>query len=390
MDGQLVLVTGASGFIAGHIIKQLLESGYNVRGTVRNMQSSQTKYEYLFNLVPMSGKNTFELIECDLTKPNNWTHAVKDCCYVIHTASPVISSAKPTAVVDRNDFTKPALTGMRYVLDACLTQKTIIKRFIYTSSRTTMIDYKALADQSRKLFISQSSQFTDIKDNINDYTKSKVLSEQFARDWQKQNNFPFEMCFINPSKVIGPLLTNRSPSSMTYISRLLNGKPPIVPKLNILFADVRDVAMAHVNALKAPNVDGKRYLVANNQGLQWIDIANIMLEDAELKEYHCNIPKYEAPNWMVRLMAWKDEPIRVYVVPRLGKFQIGYNQPSVRDLKIVYRPINETITEGARSLMQCGLIQKPKRKLISKTTIIVLLAFACGCGYWLQHMTFSS
>ena len=33
---SLVLVTGASGFIAKHTIRKLLEDGYHVRGTVRN------------------------------------------------------------------------------------------------------------------------------------------------------------------------------------------------------------------------------------------------------------------------------------------------------------------------------------------------------------------
>ena len=42
-DGMpIVLVTGASGFIATHIIKQLLEQGcYHVRGTVRSLKKEE-------------------------------------------------------------------------------------------------------------------------------------------------------------------------------------------------------------------------------------------------------------------------------------------------------------------------------------------------------------
>lgn len=39
-ENKLVLVTGASGFLAGHIINILLEKGYKVRGTVRSLKDN--------------------------------------------------------------------------------------------------------------------------------------------------------------------------------------------------------------------------------------------------------------------------------------------------------------------------------------------------------------
>lgn len=36
-----ILVTGASGYIAGYIIKDLIEQGYNVRGTVRSLVNTK-------------------------------------------------------------------------------------------------------------------------------------------------------------------------------------------------------------------------------------------------------------------------------------------------------------------------------------------------------------
>ena len=45
-----VCVTGASGFIATHVVEQLLERGYKVNGTVRDLKDMESKYKYLFDL----------------------------------------------------------------------------------------------------------------------------------------------------------------------------------------------------------------------------------------------------------------------------------------------------------------------------------------------------
>ena len=85
-DSDLVLVTGASGYIATHIVKQLLELGYRVRGTVRSLTDDK-KVAPLRKLVDKS-KHELELVEADLLNENSWLDAVKGCTYVLHTASP--------------------------------------------------------------------------------------------------------------------------------------------------------------------------------------------------------------------------------------------------------------------------------------------------------------
>ena len=66
-----VLVTGASGFLASHIVKQLLESGeYIVRGTVRSLLNEQ-KVKPLKSLCP-NAKYELELVEADLLNKESW------------------------------------------------------------------------------------------------------------------------------------------------------------------------------------------------------------------------------------------------------------------------------------------------------------------------------
>ena len=85
-DSDLVLVTGASGFLATHIVKLLLEQGSRVRGTVRSLQNEK-KVVTLRKLVP-NPKHELELVEADLLDEDSWLNAVRGYTYVIHTASP--------------------------------------------------------------------------------------------------------------------------------------------------------------------------------------------------------------------------------------------------------------------------------------------------------------
>ena len=59
-----ILVTGATGYVASHIIKQLLEQGHYVRGTVRSLKNKE-KYQFLYDLVPEK-KDNLEFAEADL------------------------------------------------------------------------------------------------------------------------------------------------------------------------------------------------------------------------------------------------------------------------------------------------------------------------------------
>ncbi len=90
-DDEIVLVTGASGYIATHIVKMLLELGYKVRGTVRSLKDEK-KISPLKKLV-INPKHELELVEADLLNESSWLNAVKGCTYVMHTASPFPSAS---------------------------------------------------------------------------------------------------------------------------------------------------------------------------------------------------------------------------------------------------------------------------------------------------------
>ncbi|KAM0918611.1 hypothetical protein ACQ4PT_008734 [Festuca glaucescens] len=85
-----VCVTGASGFVASWLVKRLLESGYNVLGTVRD-PGNQKKVAHLWNLA--GAKERLELVRADLLEEGSFDDAVMACEGVFHTASPIITKS---------------------------------------------------------------------------------------------------------------------------------------------------------------------------------------------------------------------------------------------------------------------------------------------------------
>lgn len=65
-----VLVTGASGYLASHVVQQLLQDGYQVRGTVRSL-TNPLKVDPLKKLGE-EAENRLELVEADLTNEECW------------------------------------------------------------------------------------------------------------------------------------------------------------------------------------------------------------------------------------------------------------------------------------------------------------------------------
>jgi len=132
--GDCVVVTGATGFVASHVIKQLFQRGYAVHGTVRD-PSNEKKTAFLRELEKKYDAK-LKLFKADLLKPHPFDLAVDGCSGFFHVASPVIQGD-----IDNQKMVDSALKGTLSALNAA--QKGKVKTMIITSSAATVSLTKA-------------------------------------------------------------------------------------------------------------------------------------------------------------------------------------------------------------------------------------------------------
>ncbi|CAH3016851.1 unnamed protein product, partial [Porites evermanni] len=274
-----VLVTGASGFVAMHIVKELVESGkYIVRGTVRSLKNEK-KVQPLKDLCLENAKYPLELVEADLLKKETWPDAVKDCTFVIHVASP-FPMEDPK---DEMEVIGPAVEGTRNVLEACAKTKGEVKRVVLTSSCAAIIAGR----------FSEDHVFTEkdwsLEKEGTVYEKSKRRAEKAA--WELVNNLPddekFELCCINPGLILGPVLHGSSCTSIEFVRSMLERVVPYVIRMSLPISDVRDVAAAHITAMTSPKASGNRYITIT--GCWWFEeVAKVL--DEEFRPLGYDVP----------------------------------------------------------------------------------------------------
>ncbi|MCO5584911.1 hypothetical protein L7F22_038843 [Adiantum nelumboides] len=258
--GSLVLVTGASGFLAAHCVHQLLERGHSVRGTVR----SKEKGDYLKQLFKRHGDKFQYVIAEDVEKPNVFDESIKGVDGVLHTASPFHMNAEGRAL---DALVNPAVNGTKNVLTSIAKEKNV-KRVIITSSFAAIFDRaKATppqtfteADWNESDPIQSEKEGNAQSPALNAYRASKTLAERAAWEFVEANKPSFDLATINPPFVFGPIIHQvNNPDSLNTstaaIWQLLHGNKPTAANA----VDVRDAAKAHVEALLRSDAGGQRF-----------------------------------------------------------------------------------------------------------------------------------
>ncbi|KCZ91686.1 SDR family oxidoreductase [Hyphomonas johnsonii] len=337
-----VLVTGATGFIAGHVILQLIAAGHEVRGTARSAASGPNLNAVLSKY---AGKPvSIELVAANLDRDEGWAEAIFGMDFVLHVASPFPAGVPK----DPDDLIRPARDGALRVLKAA--KAAGVKRVVLTSSMAA-IAY-GWGDQRPALLTEEHwSNPDNLKDNTA-YTRSKTIAERAAWDYVNGEGKGLELAVINPAAVLGPVMSGDLSASLELLTQPMSGKIPAVPRIGFGIVDVRDVASAHVAAMTVPEAAGERFLVS--QPFMWFSEVVEILR-AEFPAYQKKLPKGTLPDFLLKGMALFNPSLKL-ILPELGRERNISNEKARRVLGWQPHTAEEAILAGAHSLVDAGVV----------------------------------
>ena len=323
---ERVLVTGASGFMAGYVIAELRSHGYTVRGTARR---------------PVDGLD--DVVAADLTNDEGWAEAVDGCDYVMHVASPFPRNAPRS----EGELVRPAVDGTRRVLRAAAAAN--VKRVVLTSSVV------AVSSGHHDEVERTEADWSDV-DRSSPYTRSKTLAELAAWDFAAQSDV--ELAVVAPGIVFGPVRHASVGTSVEVVRRLLNREVPASVRMGFAPVDVRDVAVGHRLALQTPAAAGNRYILAGAH--MWMgDVAKILAEEFNPQGYR--VPTGVLPAWFARVMAQFDPSVR-QAIDHVGRRELVSAEKARRELGWTMRSPRQSILDTAYSLVEHGLAPNPAKK----------------------------
>ncbi|KAI9728072.1 MAG: hypothetical protein M1834_007788 [Cirrosporium novae-zelandiae] len=276
-NAERVFLTGASGFVASHILSELIEAGYLVTASVR----TPAKGREILNLHPAWEPNITFVYIPDIAAEGAYKDVfesnVDKFDYIVHTASPVTFS--PSDI--QRDILDPAVQGTIGLLHQTKkSEGSRLKRFVLLGSAVAVLNSFEDESVAGKAYTEAdwnpvtAAQAIEANDAVLGYNASKKLAEKAAWDFMEEHKPGFELTVINPDIIIGPMLQPvKSPkavneTNMFAIYNFLNGKYTQIDGLKFPFyhfVDVRDVARAHVLALTNPAAANKRILLISGE-----------------------------------------------------------------------------------------------------------------------------
>jgi len=344
MSGELVLVTGGSGFVGAHCILQLLGAGYRVRTTVRSLEREADVRALLKNGGAEPGQ-ALSFAAADLTTDAGWPEAVAGCTYVLHVASPF----PPVIPKNEDELITPAREGALRVLRAA--RDAGVKRVVLTSS------FAAVGYSSKNSGGPYTeADWTDPNTpGITAYIKSKTLAERAAWDFIAREGGALELATVNPVGILGPVLGPDYSTSIQLVQRLMDGAVPGCPNLSYGVVDVRDVADLHLRAMTNPAAKGERFLAIAGDSMSMQEMAIVL--KARLGKDAARVPTRVLPDWLVRLVSLFD-PTVAQIIPDLGQVKAASNEKAKRLLGWAPRSNADSVVGTAESLVRLGLLRK--------------------------------
>ena len=344
MASKTVMVTGANGFLASYIVKDLLASGHTVHACVRDA-GRECSVNHLKSLP--GARDRLKLFSTgDLSSAKGDTKPfdppMKSCHAVMHTATPI--NVKFGENDGEKDIYQPAMTSTEEILRCLGRNADTVKCLVLTSSMAAVAPRPEPA-------IKDESHWSDPKDQRarkNWYGTTKTSQELLVRDFVRQAKSKgtlsedFVFAALCPTMVIGPLL--RPPDkpnvdvggTMGSLQKWLRGSKSIVPNDSMSFIHVEDCAKMHTRILElaASDINPHQRYMALIESLHWNNIIKLM------KELHPDLPPYTEYDG-------SDGPL-----VRPTKF----NLDNMKSLGVPYKTTQEAMADSIKYLKEIGAL----------------------------------
>jgi len=271
-NGKTALITGINGYIASVIGHELLQKGYNLRGTSRSAKSSDP----LFNGAYQEYASRVEIVEVpDMTVTGAFDEAVKGVNIIFHTASPINFT-----LTSWDDFVTPAIHGTVGILKSALDHAgPELEIVVVTSSVAAVTDP---AKNPHTFTEADWNNWAEAKaKELGDkapasllYPASKAAAEKALWKFRDEHKPPFAISAINPGVVTGPPVQPPAEASqlnetLKVTWELFSGELQTIPPPigSGAYVDVRDVARIQVWAAEHPAESAnQRYIATAGRG----------------------------------------------------------------------------------------------------------------------------
>ncbi|CAR30021.1 hypothetical protein ZYGR_0AD07110 [Zygosaccharomyces rouxii] len=278
-----VLVTGANGFIAQHIVHALLQQDYQVIGTTRTEDKAKRLLEHFEG----NRKLKFEIVP-DFTPLNAFDSVFKkygkEIDIVLHTAATIPS---PRGDSYKKNIALPTLEGTKNIINAIRKYGNgTVKHLVVTSTAGSILDFSKMQDSSVTFTEKDWNPVTLDQADSNPYLAymaGKKYAELEVWNFAKENIC--KVTTIHPPFVFGPwrfddYAKDGLPPSNQVTESIIHSSAgePLTFERKSHFADVRDVANVHLLAFQKESVSGHR-LIPNGGKFTPQLVANILNAD---------------------------------------------------------------------------------------------------------------
>ncbi len=344
-----VMVTGANGYVASWLVKDLLDEGIAVHAAVRDPKNEK-KISHLKEAAK-NAKGEIKFFKADLLQPGSYEEAMKGCELVYHTASPFTTDIEDA----QKELIDPAVNGTVNVLNSA-NKVNSVKRVVVTSSCAAIYTDAIDSVNAPGGVLTEKIWNTTASLDYQPYSYSKTLAEKKAWEISEAQN-RWDLVTVNMSLVLGPPLNPKATTSeSTNILKMLGGGDMKMgaPKMGIGLVDVRDVAIAHVKAGFTPEAKGRYITSAHNT--DFLELGTTLLPKYGNKY---PLPKKAMPKWLLMLVGPMANKLftRKFIRNNVNIPWKADNSKIKNELGMNFRPMKETMEDSFQAMIESGLLK---------------------------------